>query len=39
MTKSRKMIGAVHVARLGEKRDSYGILMGNEGKKESTRKP
>jgi hypothetical protein len=32
------MICAGQVARMGEKTDSYGILMGNEGIKENTRK-
>jgi hypothetical protein len=34
MSKSRKMIWAEHVARIGEKRNAYRIFVGNpEGKR------
>jgi hypothetical protein len=34
MTKSRRMIWAGHVARMGERRNAYRILMGKpEGKR------
>jgi hypothetical protein len=34
MIKSRRMRRAEHIARMGEKRNAYGILVGNpEGKR------
>jgi hypothetical protein len=38
MIKSRMIRGAGHVARMGEKRNAYRILMGKAGRKETTRK-
>jgi hypothetical protein len=38
MTKSRRMRWAGHVARMGEKKSAYRILVENAGKKEITRK-
>jgi hypothetical protein len=36
--KSRRMTWAVHVARMGEKRNAYGILVGKSEGKKTTRK-
>jgi hypothetical protein len=36
--KSRRMRGAEHVARMGQKRSVYRILMGKSEGKETTRK-
>jgi hypothetical protein len=38
MMKSRRMRWTGHVARMGEKRTAYRILVGNRRRKETTRK-
>jgi hypothetical protein len=38
MIKSRRMSWAGHVARMGEKRNAYRILVGKVRRKETTRK-
>jgi hypothetical protein len=38
MLKSRRMRWAGHVARMGETRNAYRILVGKPGGKETTRK-
>jgi hypothetical protein len=39
MTKSRRMRGAGHVERMGEKRNAYGILVGNPEEKRPLGRP
>jgi hypothetical protein len=38
MIKSRRMIWAGHVARMGEKRNAYRLLVGKVGGKDTARK-
>jgi hypothetical protein len=39
MIKPKRMSWTWHVARIGEKRNAYRVLVGKAEKKEATRKP